>query len=116
MLNASNSGRPEGCLSPSEFAQRAGISKSTVDRYLKQGLLTKVQRKKGYRVWIPERELYSVMPFPSDQRSLDSDDCTPDAKLERKTAPTMPGKLPAWMNGLNNTNQGGSNAQTKPKG
>tara|TARA_R110002073_G_scaffold8761_8_gene46914 strand:+ start:6718 stop:7053 length:336 start_codon:yes stop_codon:yes gene_type:complete len=110
MSNASNSDRPEGCLSPKEFARRAGVSKSTVDRYLKKGLLTKVQRRKGYRVWIPEHELYSTIPCPEARHSSESGEPQRDAIQEGKANP-MPGKVPAWMNGLQHTNKGGSNAQ-----
>ncbi|WP_040770530.1 MerR family transcriptional regulator [Novipirellula maiorica] len=116
MSNASNSDRPEGCLSPKEFARRAGVSKSTVDRYLKQGLLTKVQRRKGYRVWIPERELYSAVICPQTQESSKLDDCKPSGLQEEKAADPLPGKVPAWMKGLQNTNTGGSDAKKVQEG
>ncbi len=116
MSNALNSGRPEGCLSPKEFAQRAGVSKSTVDRYLRQGLLSKVQRRKGYRVWIPERELYSAVLCPQSQHSIAFADCDPVGIQEEKKVDPLPGKVPAWMNGLHNTNTGGSNAKKESKG
>lgn len=109
MSIASNSDRPEDCLSPREIARRAGVSKSTVDGYLKQGLLSKVQRKKGYRVWIPERELYSAnccIPF---QPLPDSDARKPEGMPEEEAANPLPGRIPAWMNRLRN-NKGGSNA------
>ncbi|TWU39889.1 Tyrosine recombinase XerC [Novipirellula aureliae] len=98
MSIASNSDRPEGCLSPKEFARRAFVSKSTVDRYLNQGLLTKVQRKKGYRVWIPERELYSANFGTPFQPLPDSDARDPDGIPEEEAANPLPGKIPAWMN------------------
>ena len=111
MQNASNSGRPEGCLSPREFAQRAGLSKSTVDRYLRKGLLAKVQLGKGYRVWIPESELYSTMRCPTSPGSSGSDGRAQESKHEEKAAKPLPGKNPAWMNRLHHTNKGGSDAQ-----
>ncbi len=102
---------PESCLSPKEFARRAGVSKSTVDRYLRQGLLAKVQRKKGYRVWIPERELYSVMLCPQSHPSSGSDGSDPDDIHEEKAGNPLRGKTPAWMKDLHNTNQGGCDAE-----
>lgn len=118
MSNASNSDRPEGCLSPKEFARRAGVSKSTVDRYLKQGLLSKVQRRKGYRVWIPERELYSAVICPQSQHLPEASDHESAGVRQEKTVETLPGKVPAWMKGLHNTitKTGGSDAKKEQEG
>lgn len=99
MSSASLSGRPEGCLSPKEFAERAGISLSTVHRYLKNGHLPKVQRAgKNGRVWIPEQELYTVSgPQMDDTSTCEVADLLPDSL---NSANCLPGRRPGWMSGL----------------
>ena len=112
MSFAINSDRPEGCLSPKEFAARAGIDLSTVHRYLKRGHLTKIQLAgKNGRIWIPERELYSQSPActgaaPDHPDSADSTDA-------RSSLDLLPGKRAVWMNGLHSPNTGGNYAPKK---
>ena len=110
MSFASNLSRPEGCLSPKEFAARANIGLSTVHRYLKRGLLTKIQPAgKNGKVWIPERELFAsceagLETARDEQRAIASSDNNSAIEL-------LPGKRPAWMDGLHTPDTGGSHAQ-----
>ena len=112
--NASNSGRPEGCLSPKEFASRSGASLSTIHRYLAQGVLLKIQRRgKNGRIWIPESELFSAQ-LPPSAKAESSSDCSPglaDEPAKETPAKPLRGKRPAWMNCLPNPTKGGNDAQ-----
>ena len=106
---ASDSASPEGCLSPKEYAARAGIDLSTVHRYLKRGFLTKIQPGgKNGRIWIPERELYETSPAgkATEPDQLDS----PDSTDAQPTLDSLPGKRPAWMNRLHSPDTGGNHA------
>lgn len=113
MFLAGQSNRPQGCLSPKEFARRAGISLATVHRYLSSGQLTKIQRAgKNGRVWIPESELYSPKTPNPDDASSGSDQAEVTAGSDHRKS--LSGKRPAWMNDLHSPPIGGNHAEQKP--
>jgi hypothetical protein len=91
-----NSKHAEECLSPSEFAQRAGLNISTVHRYIKRGKLAKIQLGgEGCRIWIPASELYRITGSPPSQPLATSQSAQ---EREGNVAPSsIPGRTPAWM-------------------
>lgn len=111
MSFASQSNRPEGCLSPKEFAKRARIALATVHRYLSRGQLTKIQKAgKNSRIWIPESELFSSSSLPPDGEWRDSQRSPIGTSARGKS---LAGKRPAWMNDLRSPKNGGNHAQKK---
>ncbi|TWU18611.1 hypothetical protein Poly21_07750 [Allorhodopirellula heiligendammensis] len=111
MSFASQSNRPEGCLSPKEFAKRARIGLATVHRYLSRGQLTKIQKAgKNSRIWIPESELFSSSSQTPNGEWRDSQQ-SPIGTSARGNS--LAGKRPAWMNDLRSPTHGGNHAQKK---
>ena len=89
-------------LSPEQFAQLSGYSLSTVHRYLKRGLLPKVQPGgPGCKVLIPCNALDSLTPdlnatqAGSDQAAFEASPIIAPATTE--TPSRLSGPCPAWM-------------------
>ncbi|QDT03116.1 hypothetical protein K227x_14960 [Rubripirellula lacrimiformis] len=97
MSSASRSGAPGEYVLPQQFAAQAGISLSTVHRYLASGRLTKIQRGgKNSRVWIPVQELSSL-----DESSVGVASVVDAiAEMPARKRTSLPGRTPEWKIGL----------------
>ncbi len=88
-------------LSPSEFSKKAGISLSTVQRYLDDGKLPKFQPGgPGCRVGIPRSALQAWCASTSTSATQDktkSADVADDSHSSNTDAHRHHGRAPRWM-------------------
>ena len=90
-------------LSPEQFAQLSGYSLSTVHRYLKRGLLPKVQPGgPGCKVLIPRNALDSLTPglnatTAGSDPAVVSEASLPVTPATTETPSRLSGPCPAWM-------------------